>query len=353
MLLSLLRELALAHLLSLASVSTLVLAFGAVLLPSQWEDLRNPYHVVVVDCVFAGDCAVAACRATPKRMPEGGRHFLALVDRWGAQTHVDLGDHQPSCTAGWGEVVFIGTLEGVVFRLNAADPALKPEKVAQLSLTALRRLAVSSNGRHLVGLTDDVLAVYDLESGKELWRSLDGFWQCFAISPCGKSLICGASDGRIGEFDLGSGAPLGTIQHTQEYVWRLAMSPDGTRLLVGERGATLYCRDAGSAHWQLQWSRPGADAAVCAISPSGERIVTDSFVDRTRLSVCDRSSGRPASTFRQFEGGTNGATFLGETSVACWGTDGRVRIWDAATCDVLRNYGLTPPERWPCSSRFH
>jgi WD40 repeat protein len=117
--------------------------------------------------------------------------------------------------------------------------------------------------------------------------------------------------------------------HT-DYLWCMAYSPDGKRIVSGGQDQTLRVWDALTGEELLVITGHSRRVASVAISPDGKRIVSSS--DDDTLRVWDAATGKEA---LRLEGAMKGATSLkyspdGEM-IAAAGDGKKVRLWDART----------------------
>jgi WD40 repeat protein len=89
---------------------------------------------------------------------------------------------------------------------------------------------------HRQRLFDDrTVKVWELESGR-LLRSLEGHthgvW-AVAVSPDGRFIVSGSSDGTVKVWELESGRLLRSLEGHTGGVWAVAISPDGRFIVSG------------------------------------------------------------------------------------------------------------------------
>jgi WD40 repeat protein len=111
-------------------------------------------------------------------------------------------------------------------------------------------LAFTPDGRRLVSAAFDPparfpLRLWDVAKGAEVWRqvSTDHATIALAVSPDGKVIACGDSDGVVRLSALDTGKELRKLTGHQGTVLAVAFSPDGRRLVSGSRDTTALVWD--------------------------------------------------------------------------------------------------------------
>jgi WD40 repeat protein len=170
------------------------------------------------------------------------------------------------------------------------------------------------------GNTNGVLYLWDFQTG-ELLNTLVGHTQEGMMinyvewSPDGMKIATAGDDSTARIWDAGTGEQLLVLAHEQpSYVWAVAWSPDGTRLLstsgnedFGAKDTTIRIWDAESGAELLVIRGHTRQVTTASWSPDGKRIVSAS-------------------------------------------SDGTTRIWDAVTGDELLR--LTTPSIWMTSTHW-
>jgi WD40 repeat protein len=161
-------------------------------------------------------------------------------------------------------------------------------------LAAPRCMALSADDRWAaVGTKNGLLSVYELATGTARWQvaAHAALVNGLAFSPEGGRVAACGADGAVTVWDSATGRALGTNQITGS-LRTLAFNPDGRTLLVGalQHGARLLAAD--TLQEIARCDSAGGGHSCVAFAPDGRRFVTG-------------------------------------------GTDGSVRIWDAARREVL------------------
>jgi len=218
--------------------------------------------------------------------------------------------------------------------IHAAESALRLDDVVSARVR-LERAPEEQRGWewfHLMGRTDRSLRRWTLPHPNHINV-------CVALSPDGRTLAIGASDGSVHLVDAESFEPLRDFRVAKVWVVAMVFSADGSRLYVST-GSTQagFTRQWHLRGWDVATGEPSgpefighADTAKqIMITPDGARLVSASF-DRT-IRVWDVTSG--ASLVRMNclpEGLAAMALHPAGQWVACATSKGTVQILDGST----------------------
>lgn len=157
----------------------------------------------------------------------------------------------------------------------------------------VRNLAISPDGRLLATICTDSTGLgkvylWSLGSGQLIRAFPDkGAYECLAITPDSKMLVFGASgrdpDSLLQMWSLPEGFRLKSLHGHQDSVHRIAISPDGRLLASGGSDGTL--RLWSLAMGSQLWSQAGHGDLITdlAISPNSKRLITVTRQEPVRI----------------------------------------------------------------------
>jgi WD40 repeat protein len=158
-------------------------------------------------------------------------------------------------------------------------------------------------------------------------RAPNGWFPSVVISPDGKRLATGGSDGTVRLWDAGSGQEMRTLGGHTEVVTCVAFSPDGARLASASADHTVKVWDALSGRVMLTLAGHTASANHVAFSPDGKRLASAGG-DRT-VKVWDAGTGQVKLTFKGHAGVVASVAFSPDGKLlASASHDGTVKVWD-------------------------
>lgn len=163
---------------------------------------------------------------------------------------------------------------------------------------------------------------------KPLARMEVGDWvTALALSPDGKHVVSGSTDGTARVWDVVTGAEVARMLH-DEPVYAAAFSLDGRLVASGSDDATLRVWDASTGAEVVQFVHGGMVNSV-VFSPDGRFVASGSSDNTAR--VLEVASGREVSRMTHSEY-VNAVAFSPDGGfVVSGGADNTARVWDAAT----------------------
>ena len=199
----------------------------------------------------------------------------------------------------------------------------------------LHALCFSPDGKLIAraGFGSPGLRIFDAESGKPVLSLPGQISVCF--SPNSKHFVTGAEGKTATVWDVKTGKPLRTIQHSGQ-VADVAYSPDG-KWVASTNGKKVRIWEAGSG--DEKWTLEGHTRGVhhLCFSPNGNRLATASE-DQT-LKVWDMSTGRELLTIRGHLDRLSDVCFSPDGEIiAGSSSDTTVRLWDSQNGQEIRTY---------------
>lgn len=243
-----------------------------------------------------------------------------------------------------GLVLLLGLLPaGAVVGARRVAPPAPPSRLSTEGVvglphrTTVTGLSYSPDGKTLAtGNMDSGLYLWDVASGKEVWRDLSVEAVSVAFSPDGRTLAAGGWKGIIRVWDAASHRKLREFA-TYKDLYTLTFSPDGKVLAAGGRHGAVHLWDAVSGKAVGFFTGAGRIRSV-VFSPAGRLLAYGTTGDRAY--VLDSVSGEEAQPFRGKELGGGSVAFSADGRIiAIGGGAGGIAFVDfreAATGGVIR-----------------
>jgi WD40 repeat protein/serine/threonine protein kinase len=241
-----------------------------------------------------------------------------------------------------GKTLASGCANGTVALWDLAAPDKEPPALAHT--LGIGRLAFSATGELLAATGGGRAMVWDARTARERailhgHAASDG---ALAVSPDGKTLATGAGDHTIQLWEVSTGRERAVLHGHTEDVWDLGFSPDGSTLASASYDKTLRLWDVATNRPRatlLADAKRGAWIMALAYSSDGKALATAEQFWLVKLR--DPDTGQERLTLDGTSGGE--WTSYGATSVsfspdnqllAVGGTDGKVKLWNAATGEL-------------------
>jgi WD40 repeat protein len=166
-----------------------------------------------------------------------------------------------------------------------------------------------------------------------------------AFSPDGRRIVTGNKDLTAKVWDAGSGRELLTLKGHSATIYAVAFSPDGQRIVSGSGDATAKVWEAATGRELLTLKGHLALIRGAAFSPDGQRIATGSW-DQT-AKVWDSASGVELLTLRGHRKQVLAVAFSPDGQrIATGSWDTTAKLWDTASGkELLTLKGHTEPIR--------
>jgi WD40 repeat protein len=195
----------------------------------------------------------------------------------------------------------------------------------------IRRVVYRPDGRQVawIGMAGGVRAV-DLESGQVVVnRRLPPTFEVPAFSPDGRRYAASNGNGKVGVWELATGAEVLSIQSDAPGPHYLAFSPDGERLVIRARGA-LYYWDLAADQELRRFPLDDSCQRGPAVSPDGQLLAQGTTSGLVR--IWDLATGQLLQTPAGHAGSVLAVKFSPDSQhVASAGADGTVRLWAVQT----------------------
>ena len=145
--------------------------------------------------------------------------------------------------------------------------------------------------------------------------------------------------GEVKFFNVENGALIADLFTTDDEVFAVAFSPDGSRLAAASADRSIRLFDVASRQQQKLIEDHADWVMDVAWSPDGKKIATASR-DKTSK-VFDSTTGESQSTFNGHGQPVFGVGFLPDgNSVATSGRDNRIRVWAVGDAKQAREIGF-------------
>jgi WD40 repeat protein/serine/threonine protein kinase len=196
-------------------------------------------------------------------------------------------------------------------------------------------VAFSADGTLASASGDQTIRVWDMASGQEV-RTLKGHTgsvESVAFSPDGSRLASASLDGTIKVWGTFSGQEWRTLKGHTTRVRGVAFSPDGRRLASASLDGMIKVWDTASGQEPLKLKGHARSVESVAFSPNGRLLASASW-DQT-IKVWDMASGQELRELKGHTGRVWSVAFSPDGSQLASASDDRIKVWDAASGNVL------------------
>ena len=152
-------------------------------------------------------------------------------------------------------------------------------------------VSFSADGKKLAAaFYDTTVHVWNLETGQETAKfSSREQAYAMALSPDGKTIVCGTHIGILTFWDAEKGTWKYTVNHSSGSLMGVAFSPDGKKLASVDFDGTTKIWDPVSGH---ELRRLQGGYATVAFSPDGKTLAAGGYMDRRTVWVWDAETGK-------------------------------------------------------------
>jgi WD40 repeat protein/DNA-binding XRE family transcriptional regulator len=155
-----------------------------------------------------------------------------------------------------------------------------------------------------------------------------------ALSPDGRLLAKGTTDGTVIVWDTADGSELHRLGGLTDRIESLSFSPDGRQLAAASLEGTAKVWDVRSGAEQLTLSSHSDEVVGVAFSGDGKYIATGS--QDTTAKIWDAVTGRELATLSGHTNGVVPVAFSPDSRLLATGSrDGTAKLWDIATRSEL------------------
>ncbi len=162
-----------------------------------------------------------------------------------------------------------------------------------------------------------------------------GYVYSVAYSPDGTKIISGSMDGTIKIWNANTGQCLKTLKGHSEYVYSVAFSPDGRRIVSGSTDKTIKIWDANTGQCLKTLKGHKNFVLSVAYSPDGTKIISGSR-DNT-IKIWNANTGQCLKTLKGHSSWVNSVAYSPDgTRIVSGSVDDNVNIWDANTRKCLK-----------------
>jgi WD40 repeat protein len=228
-------------------------------------------------------------------------------------------------------------------RLDENGDPLPAGAIARLGTIRLRHgspvwgLAFTPDGKALASAGDDGLRLWQVPSGKEIWRHEYEARHArgalvVACSPDGRLLATGSDEFGVQFWETATGH-LHRNASTEERTYTVAFAPDGKTLASGGREGTVLFEDVATGTRMASLRVPGRLACV-VFAPNGRLFATATTGDKVQ--VWDSATRTELPQFRDRQVRGLRVTLSPDSSLLAAASGGGCSLWEVSSGKELR-----------------
>jgi RNA polymerase sigma factor (sigma-70 family) len=171
-----------------------------------------------------------------------------------------------------------------------------------------------------------------------------------ALSPDGKRLLTAGHEGSARYWDIASGEEIYRLPSKGGQVYDVAISPDGTKLLSCGGDRLIHVWDASTGKQTMELKGHTDEIIGVAVSPDGRVVASAGYDCHLRLWNLDTGKLTASPGSFAWGQGKDAAFSPDGTMIATWGTDAMVRLWDVKSQKEVR--ALQGHKDWVVAGAF-
>ena len=189
-------------------------------------------------------------------------------------------------------------------------------------------LAFSPDGKTLASGTGYAIQFWDIVTGEQK-AAIPSFSKFLSFSPDGATLIvCADREGTINLWNPITGKEKKMIPGDIDHVVSVALSPNGKTIAIGSSDGRIYLRDLDTIENKITLSGHKWQVKSLAFSPDGETLVSGSIDQTVRL--WDVNTGEQKKTLTGHTNWVRSIAFSPDgKTIASSSRDGTIRFWNA------------------------